>query len=95
MKRFVKINLTVHILKQKGRFIAYSPTLDLSTSGRTQKEATKRFEEASFILIEELERAGTLENVLRELGWRLIQKQWTPPRFVFHGEVDLRVPVAT
>jgi len=28
---------------------------------------------------EELIKKGTLEEVLRDLGWRKIKKRWTPP----------------
>lgn len=95
MKRSPQIKLTVNILKQSGRYVAYSPALDLSTSGRTEKEAKKRFGEASLLFIEELNRAGTLGEVLRELGWRQAQKQWSPPKIISHESVGVRVPVAT
>ena len=94
MKKFAQIKLTINILKQAGRYIAYSPALDLSTSGRTGKEAKRRFEEASMILIEELDRAGTLNDVLRELGWRQAQKQWSPPKIISQEAVGLRMPIA-
>lgn len=93
MKKFAQIKLTINILKQSGRYIAYSPALDLSTSGRTEKEAKKRFEEASLMLIEELDKAGTLNDVLRELGWKQAQKQWSPPKIISQEAVGLRMPV--
>ncbi|TAN32138.1 hypothetical protein EPN28_04930 [Patescibacteria group bacterium] len=94
MKKFAQINLTVNILKQASRYIVYSPALDLSTSGRSEVEAKKRFGEAAMLLIEELDRAGTLNDVLRELGWRHAQKQWLPPKIVSQEAVGVRVPVA-
>lgn len=94
MKKFAHIKLTVSILKQAGRYVAYSPALDLSTSGRTEKEVKKRFGKASFLLIEELDKAGTLQDVLRELGWRQVQKQWSPPKIISQEAVGVRVPVA-
>ena len=94
MKTFAKITLTVNILKQAGRYIAYSPALDLSTSGKTEKEAKKRFGEASFLFIEELEKGGTLHEVLRELGWRRAHKQWSPPKIVSQEVIGVRMPVS-
>ncbi|MEK7078142.1 MAG: hypothetical protein AAB911_01100 [Patescibacteria group bacterium] len=94
MKKFAQIKLTVSILKQDSRYIVYSPALDLSTSGRTGKEAKKRFEEASLLLIEELDKAGTLHDVLRELGWRQAQKRWSPPKIISQEAVGVRMPVA-
>ena len=40
-------NLTVNFLREGKRFIAYSPALDLSTSGKTYEEARQRFQEAA------------------------------------------------
>jgi hypothetical protein len=36
------------------RYIAFSPALDISTSGKTEKEAKKRFEEMVQIFLEEM-----------------------------------------
>lgn len=94
MKKFTHINLTINIVKQANRYIAYSPALDLSTSGRSETEARKRFSEAALLFIEELDRAGTLKNVLGELGWRRTQKQWEPPRVVSQEAVGVRIPTA-
>ncbi len=94
MKKLAQIKLTINILKQSGRYVIYSPALDLSTSGRTEKEAKKRFGEASLLFIEELGKAGTLNEVLQELGWRRAQKQWSPPKIISEETVGIRVPVA-
>ena len=94
MKKFIEINLALSILKQGGRFVAYSPALDLSTSGTSQREVKRRFTEAAFLLMEELDKAGTVHDVLTELGWTREQKQWAPPQIISQGTVDFRMPVA-
>ena len=94
MKKFMHIQLMVSILKHGVRYIAYSPALDLSTSGRSEKDARKRFAAAAFLLIEELDKAGTAQDVLKELGWKQEHKQWAPPQVISHAAVDLRMPVA-
>ena len=94
MKKFTHIQLMVSILKHGVRYIAYSPALDLSTSGRSHKEAKRRFTEAAFLLMEELDKAGTVHDVLTELGWTREQKQWAPPQVISQGMVDFRMPVA-
>jgi hypothetical protein len=81
-------------LKQGNRYIVYSPALDLSTSGKSEREAKKRFGEAALLLVEELDKAGTLTEVLGELGWRQERKRWTPPAVISQASVDLHVPVA-
>lgn len=94
MKKVVLINLTIDIIKQADRYVAYSPALDLSTSGSSEAKVKKRFDEAAMLFIEELEKAGTLRDVLRELGWRRAQKQWSPPEIVSQKAVGIRMPVA-
>ena len=92
MKKFIDINLTLSILKQGKRFIAYSPALDLSTSGKSQQEVKKRFMEAALLFLEELDRTGTMHNVLKELGWQQVRRQWTPPQ-VISQPLGFRMPV--
>ena len=60
-------NLSVTFLREKKRYIAYAPALDLSTSGRSYKEARGRFEEASALFFEELIRTNRLNEVLESL----------------------------
>jgi len=75
----LEFNLPVSILREGKKFVAYTPALDLSTSGKSYEEAKKRFKEAVSIFFEELIKKGTLEEVLRDLGWKRIQKKWSPP----------------
>src|SRR3989344_2725929 len=63
----VQLKLSMQITKQGRRFVAWTPALDLSTSGRSGAEAKKRFAEAVQIFIEELIEAGTVDEVLRGL----------------------------
>ncbi len=89
-------NLSVAISKQGSRFIAYSPALDISTSGATETKAKSRFVELVHLFVEELEAAGTTAEVLRELGWKkegAKKPSWMPP--VYKTEkVAVRVPIA-
>jgi len=78
----IKVNLPVSFLKEGNKFVAYTPVLDISTSGRTLKETQKRFSELVEIFFEELIEMGTLDEVLRNLGWTKLQAKWTPPVLV-------------
>ena len=83
MKKFMlEINLPVSILRENKKFIAYTPALDLSTSGDTYEEAKKRFGEIVQLFFEEIIKKGTLEQVLSELGWKKMKKEWFPPVLV-------------
>lgn len=94
MKKLAQIKLTIQILKQASRYIAYSPALDLSTSGRSETEVRKRFAEVAMLFLEELDKAGTLSGVLQELGWKRVQRQWSPPKVISQEVVGIRVPAA-
>lgn len=58
--------LSVNFLREGKRFIAYSPALDLSTSGKTYEEAKRRFQEAAQLFFEETMKKGVLKDVLRD-----------------------------
>lgn len=93
--RFQKVALTVVFYREGNKFIAYSPALDLSTCGDTQEQAKKRFEELERLFFEEIDKMGTLEDVLLECGWKKIsrpQKCWQPPVFVGQTQEEVRLP---
>jgi len=92
MKNDFLLNLSVNISKQGKRLVAYSPALDISTSGKNLKDAQKKFAEIATIFFEELQEAGTTEDVLTELGWHKKQNSWNPPR-VTSTQVGIRIPV--
>jgi len=77
MKKF-NFKLPVTIFKEGDAFVAYTPALDLSTSGKSLQEVKKRFTEAVGIFFEELEKMETTEEVLRDLGWKKYKKEWKP-----------------
>ncbi len=79
MKKSVNFNLPVVILKEGEVFVAYTPALDISTVGETFEEAQKRFEELVAIFFEELLEAGTMKEVLLDLGWTKKDKKLVPP----------------
>ena len=88
-----KFQLSVQITKQGKRFIAWAPAFDLSTSGRTIKEAQQRFDEAVQLFIDELIEANTLDAVLSELGWKKSQRSWVQPKIVKEQMINITVPI--
>ena len=87
----IDFQLPVSFLKEDKRFIAYTPVLDLSTSGKTYAEARTRFEEIARLFFEETLRKGTLEEVLESLGWKKMHAMWQPP--VVIAQEPIRVAV--
>ena len=93
MSRNAVYNLPVIITKQNKSFVAYSPALDISTSAVSAKKVKKRFTELANIFLEEILEAGTVNEVLSELGWKKAQKVWNPPKVVSSDFVDIQVSV--
>jgi len=90
-----KLALNIAFYREGNKFIAYSPALDFSTCGDTQEQAQKRFREALEVFLEEVDRMGTLENVLSDCGWRKVNyphRHWEPPRFVGQSQQEVRIP---
>jgi len=84
-----KFRLPVLIFREGKYFIAYSPVLDLSTSGKDYEEAKRRFQEVVEIFFEELIKKGTLKEVLKELGWQKINRKWQPPSLISQEYVSI------
>jgi len=88
----LEFKLPVSFLREGKKYVAYTPALDLSTSGRTYEEAKRRFREIVSIFFEELIEKGTLDEVLRDLGWKRIQAEWSPPVIISQELQSIRVP---
>ena len=88
----VTFQLPVSFIEEDGAVIAYTPALDLSTSGKSKKEAQKMFEEAVDIFFKDLIENNTVEEVLTSLNWkRNEQRTWVPPK-ISQESIGVRVP---
>ena len=85
----IQFKLPVSIFKEGKYFIAHSPALDLSTSGRDYEEVKRRFNEVVEIFFQELIQKKTLNEVLKNLGWQKIRGQWRPPVFITQEYVSI------
>ena len=91
-KTGLEFKLSVSVLREGKSFIVYSPALDLSTSGKTYEEARERFNEIVNIFFEEIIKKGTLEGVLKDLGWKHAKKRWNPPVVISQESQTVLVP---
>ena len=89
----LKLQVPVSILREDKKYVAYTPVLDLSTSGKNYQEVKKRFTEIVNIFFEELIKKGTLEEVLRDLGWKKVQSRWNPPIVISQESQTIQVAV--
>lgn len=75
------INMPVALIKEGSVYVVWTPALDIATSGRTEHEAKKNFDELVGIFFEEfVDNPSGLEVVLESLGWTKQQKKWAPPK---------------
>jgi hypothetical protein len=63
------VNLTIQFIKHKDGVIAYAPSLDLSTVGKTIAISQRMISEAISIFFDDLVKRGKLTEVLSSLGW--------------------------
>lgn len=90
-----KIKLTVNFIKDHKQVIAYSPALDISTVGRSEEHAKKRFQELVHIFLKDIFERNVADQVLTELGWKKVilqrnKSEWVPPKV---KSFDLQVPM--
>lgn len=85
--------LPVTFLREGKQFVAYTPALDISTSGSTFAKAKKRFGEVVQIFFEECLNMGTLDDVLSDLGWTKENSEWNPPTVVAQDTQIFNVPI--
>ncbi len=93
MKNYkMEFNMQVSIFMEGNKYVAYSPALDLSTSGDSYSQVKKRFNECVNIFFEEIIEKGTVANVLRDLGWKKIKSRWNPPVLISQEIKNIKVP---
>ena len=94
-----QVRLPVNVLRCRAtkEFVVHSPALDLSSCGKTEEQAIAMFGEAVQLFLSELERMGTMDDVLTELGWTRVRNRpfgWVPPELLHQKSIPVRVPVA-
>ena len=72
------------IIFQEGKsYVAYCPELDVSSCGQDVEEARRNLKTAVRLFVEEAEKLGTLDDILREAGYQRNAKgKWESPRIV-------------
>lgn len=90
----VEIELPVAFIEEGDTVIAYTPALDLSTSGSSRTEALKMFSEVVRIFFDDLMENNTADEVLPALGWTKadVKSSWQPPK-ISQESVGVKMPV--
>jgi hypothetical protein len=88
----IEFNLPVSFITEGEQVVAYTPALDISTSGKNEAEAKLRFAELVNIFFKDLVENNTVDAVLTDLGWHKGKIAWNPPA-ISQESVNVRVPV--
>jgi predicted RNase H-like HicB family nuclease len=65
----MKIQFTTQIFREGKMYVAYSPELDVSSCATTKTKAQKNLLEAVRLFLEEAEKKGSLDQILKESGF--------------------------
>lgn len=76
------LSVQFYIFKEENNYIAYCPSLDLSTSGDSFNNAVSNSYEMLQLYIECCNSNGTLYEDLLAHGWNIDKKDVKPPTFV-------------
>jgi predicted RNase H-like HicB family nuclease len=63
------IEFTSQVFKEGGMFVAHTPELDISSCATTKTKALANLQEAVLIFLEEAEKKGSLQQILKEAGF--------------------------
>jgi predicted RNase H-like HicB family nuclease len=89
------IRFTVQVWKENGKYIAYSPELDVSSFGDSVSHAKTRLREAVTLFLEGALRLGTLEEILSEAGFERHKNTYRPRRVLMREKLRLALPAAS
>jgi len=65
----VKFKLTEELWKEGNMYVSYCPELDIASCGETVYQAKSNFKEVILINLEEAQKMGTLDQLLKESGF--------------------------
>src|SRR5713226_9099568 len=72
----------VHNFKEGETYVAYVPSLDVSSCGATDDEARRNIRDAVRGFLAASADMGTLDEILREAGYEREGENWRAPEFV-------------
>lgn len=75
MQGVLQFNFFGMVKREGGWYIAHCPPLDITTQGRTEAEAKHNLVEASELFLISCIERGSLDQALRELGFKEIQNK--------------------
>jgi predicted RNase H-like HicB family nuclease len=88
----MEINFTTQVWKECKMYVSHAKELDVSSCGRTIKEAKENLIEAVECFLETAEEMGTLDQILEEAGFVKKRKVWKAPDIVSTEKTKVAIP---
>lgn len=88
----IRTQIPVFYLKEGDLFVCYTPAFDLAASGESLEKAKQSFDTSYQLVIEEIVKDGSLEEVLEGYGWTKIKNKWSAPQIVGQESKDIQIP---
>lgn len=89
----MEIQFTSRVFKEGRAFVAHALELDVSSCGGSSERAVKNLKEAVRLFLEECEKMGTLERVLKEAGYTKSGQKLRSPKIVSIQQISLPLPL--
>ena len=90
----MEIQFTMRIFKEGRSFVAHALELDVSSCGGSEGRALRNLKEAVRLFLEEEERMGTLQQILKEAGYSVGKRKIASPSIVSVQRITLPLPPA-
>lgn len=88
----MEIDFTTQIWKEGKVYVSYAKELDISSFGKTIKEAKKNLIEAVECFLETAEEMGTLDQILEEAGYVRKKMVWKTPEVISLEKTRIPLP---
>ena len=94
-RKIVQVSLPLFTWQEGDQIVVYTPALELSSCGASEKEALDNFREAVDLFFETADERRVLHDLLESLGWEQRADRWFPASQPIPGAraFDASVPV--
>jgi hypothetical protein len=90
----MKIEFTSQVFKEGRMFVAHTPELDISSCATTEGKALTNLQKAVRLFLEEAERRGSLDQILKEGGFSRRKQTMVGPVLVKTKRITMPLPLA-
>jgi len=89
----MQIEFTTRIFKEGRAFVAHALELDVASCGGTQEKALSNLKEAVRLFLEEAEKMGTLDQILKQAGYTKSRQKLASTKSISVRRVTLPLPL--